>query len=90
MQSNDAVIYADDTTISYSSKSIGELNANLNNNLHCLEDWLHGNNLTINVIKIHVNRKITSHASDARCLVIGDTVIEIVQSAKYLGVMVDQ
>ena len=51
LRNSEATIYADDTTISYSSKSVSGLNAKLNNDLHCLEEWLHGNKLTINVTK---------------------------------------
>ena len=98
LKTSGATIYADDMTISYSSKSIGELNAMLNNDLHCLEEWLHGNKLTLNILKTEAMivgsrpnlKRITCNASETPCFVIGDTTIDIVQSAKYLGVMVDQ
>ena len=69
-----------------------------NNDLHCLEEWLHGNRLIINVIKAQAMivgsrpylRKITSNASEAPCFAIAGTNIDIVQSAKYLGVILDQ
>ena len=48
LQSSEAKIYADDKTISYSSKSVDELSAMLYNDMHYLEEWLHGNKLTIN------------------------------------------
>ena len=70
----------------------------LNCDLHCLEKWLHGNKLTINVTKTQAMivgsrpnlKKITSNASEGPCFVIGDTIIDNVQSAKYLGVKLDQ
>ena len=74
------------------------MHAKLNIDLHGLEEGLHGNELTINVPKPQAMivgsrpnlKKITSNASEAPCLVIGDTNIDIVQSAKYLGVKLDQ
>ena len=92
LQNSEATIYTDDTTISYSSKSISELNAKLNNDLHCLEEWLHGNKLTINVTKTQAMivgsrlnlRKIMGNPSEAPCYAIGDTNIGIVQSTKTL------
>ena len=47
-QSSEATICADDT-ISFLAKSVGELNTKLNSDLHYLEEWLHGNKLTIYV-----------------------------------------
>ena len=41
-------MYADDTSISYSSKDIDELNETLNSDL---KRWLEGNKLSLNVIK---------------------------------------
>ena len=98
LKTSDVTIYADDTTISYFSKSIGELNAMLNNDLHYLEEWLHGNKLTLNVLKTEAMivgsrpnlKRITCNTSETPCFVIGDTNIDIVQSAKYLRIMVDQ
>ena len=97
LQSSEA-IYADDTTISYSFRSARELSAKLNCQLHCLEEWLHGNELSINETKTQAMivasqpnlKKITSNASEAPCFVNGDTNIDIVQRAKYLGVKLDQ
>ena len=44
-------MYANDTTISYSSNNIDDLNDNLNRDLNCLKQWLRGNKLSLNVIK---------------------------------------
>ena len=44
LQSSEATVDAADATISYSSKS-GELSAKFNDEVHCLEEWLHGNKL---------------------------------------------
>ena len=80
-------MYADDTTISYTSKNIGDLNSKLNNDLACLKQWLHGNKLTLNVIKAQAMvlgsrpnlKKISNNVSEDPCFVIGETNIEIVQ-----------
>ena len=41
----------DDTSISYASKNIGELNSIINRDLDCLNKWLQGNKLSLNVVK---------------------------------------
>ena len=38
-------MYADDTSISHSSKNIDELNETLNSDLDSLKQWLEGNKL---------------------------------------------
>jgi len=91
LQSNEATVYADDTTVSYLSKSVGELNAKLNCDLHCLEEWLHGNKVSINVTKTQAMivgsqpnfKKVASNASEAPCFVIWDTTIDIVQNTLF-------
>ena len=44
-------MYADDTSISYSSKDIDELNETMNSDSDSLKQWLEGNKLFLNVIK---------------------------------------
>ena len=44
-------MYADDTAISHSSKSLAALQHDLNCDLSNLQDWLYGNKLSLNVIK---------------------------------------
>ena len=44
-------MYADDTTISLSSKSLADLQHDLNCDLSNLQDWLHGNKHSLNVVK---------------------------------------
>ena len=51
LQNSQVTMYADDTTISYSSNNIDDLNDNLNRDLNCLKQWLQGNKLSLNVIK---------------------------------------
>ena len=54
LKNSEVTMYADDTSISYSSKNIDELNETLNSDLDSLKQWLDGNKLTelsLNVIK---------------------------------------
>ena len=44
-------MYPDDTAILLSSKSIGDLQTDLNLDLLKLQDWLHANKLSLNVVK---------------------------------------
>ena len=44
-------MYADDTNISYSSKSVDEINSAINDDLSNLKLWLEGNKLSLNVTK---------------------------------------
>ena len=46
-----ATMYADDTTISFSSDNIEEIRAVVNTELACLQKWLQGNKLSLNVVK---------------------------------------
>ena len=46
-----ATMYADDTEISFSSENIEVIDAVVNAGLACLEKWLHGNKLSLNVVK---------------------------------------
>ena len=45
-------MYANDTSISYSSSSLEDINQTLNSELSHLEQWLVGNKLSSNVLKI--------------------------------------
>ena len=43
-------MYADDTTVSQFFKSLADLQHYLNCDLSNLQDWLHGNKLSLNVL----------------------------------------
>ena len=43
------IMYADDTSISYSSKSVDAINSAINDDLSYLKLWLEGNKLSLNV-----------------------------------------
>ena len=89
-------MYADDTTISHSSMSLADLQHDLNCDLSNLQDWLHGNKLSLNVVKtlsLIVGsgpniRKIQSQPDDQPSFEIDNDNTEIISSFKYLGVQV--
>ena len=51
LQKSHVSMYADDTAYSLSSKSIDDLQNILNLDLLMLQDWLHANKLSLNVVK---------------------------------------
>ena len=92
-------MYADDTAISLSSKSIGDLQNDLNLDLSKLQDWLNANKLSLNVVKPQSLvigtgpniRKIESQpdAPPSFSFSIGDQDIEMITNTRYLGVQID-
>ena len=98
IKNSELALYAEDTNISHSSKDIEKLNETLNINLDSLKQWLEGNNLSLNAIKIEAmvigsrpNLKIISDKSVLTpCLTIGDSHVDVVDNAKYLGVLFDE
>ena len=83
-------MYADDTSISYCSKNIDELNETLNSDLDSLKQWLEGNKLSLNVIKTqamvigsrHNMKKISDKLVPSTSFTIGDLHIDVVANAK--------
>ena len=53
LQRTKVTMYADDKSISYSSRSITDLTNTINSDLQDLSLWLQGNMLTLNVVKTH-------------------------------------
>ena len=90
-------MYADDTTISLSSKSIADLQKDVSLDLLKLQDWLHANKPSLNVVKTQSLitgsdpniRKIESQSDAQPSFSIGDQEIEMIANTKYLGVQVD-
>ena len=91
-------MYADDTTLSHSSKNIFDLSVNLNRDLYNLKQLLQGNKLSLNLNKTQKMvvgsrpnlKKISDKKIQPLTFVIDDSQIEIVEKAKYLGVQLDQ
>ena len=91
-------MYADDTSTSYSSKNIDELNETLNSDLDSLKQWLEGNKLSLNVIKTQAMvigsrpniKRISDKSVPTPSFAIGNSQIDVVDNAKYLGVQLDK
>ena len=90
-------MYADDTSLAYSSNSVDDITNAMNNELENLKKLLYGNKLTLNVTKttsmiISTNRKL--HESNngeliqAHFKILGE-VIEQKTSVKYVAVIFD-
>ena len=98
LQCCQVTMYADDTTLSHSSKNITDLNENLNRDLCNLKQWLQGNKLSLNLIKTQAMvvgsrpnlKKISDKKVQPPTFVIDDSQIDIVEKVKYLGVQLDQ
>ena len=90
-------MYADDTSLSFASNNIDDLNRFMNEDLNCLKDWLQGNKLSLNVLKTHAMvvgsrpklKRIADEVSGQPSFFINGTQIETVERTKYLGVQLD-
>ena len=78
-------MYADDTSISYASRNIGELNTVINRDLDCLDKWVQGNKLSLNVVKTQVIvigsqpnlKKIADKKVDTPSFSFGESAIDL-------------
>ena len=91
-------MYADDTSISYSSTSLEGINQTLNGELTLLKQWLQGNKLSLNVLKTQVVvigiqpkiKKITDKTTNHPKSFIGDSQVENFDRIRYLGLTIDK
>ena len=98
LDSSNVNMYADDTSIYYSSKSISSINNAVNKDLQSLKSWLDENKLSLNVAKTqsiligsrYKIRAVEQPDNQKPFLHIGDEAISIITSTKYLGVQVNQ
>ena len=98
LKNSEATMYADDTSIAYSSKNIDELNETLNGDLDSLKQWLEGNKLSLNVIKTQAMvigsrpnlKKISNKLVAAPSFAIVNLHVDVVANAKYLGIQFDK
>ena len=85
-------MYADDTSISFTARSVNDLNMKLDS----LRKWFQGNNLTWNVLKTQAMvigsrpnlKKISTRLMELPPFSIGGSKVEMVDSIKYLGVQI--
>ena len=85
------LLYADDTCVLLSGKDLNDLIAVLNVELISLSVWLKSNKLSLNIQKtffmvFHRARLKTANCND---LVIDNASITRVNSAKYLGIIIE-
>ena len=84
-----ATMYGNDTAISFASDNIEEIDAVLNAELACLEKWLQGNKLSLNVVKTQAMRKIDTPMVPIPHFQVNGNYINLVKETKYLGLMID-
>ena len=83
-------MYADDTAIPLSSKSIVELENDLNSDLLKLQGWIHRNKLSLNAVKtqslaVGYTRNIESQPDAQLYFSIDEQKIEMTNNVRYLG-----
>ena len=91
-------MYADDTSLSFSSKSIPLINECVNEDLGYLKSWPNANKLSQNVTKTQSfviggrkrSNDIEKVGGVKPLFNVGEETVSIIKQAKYLGVMVDQ
>ena len=97
LKTSDVAMYADDTTIYYSSPSMNDIKTAINADLEALRGWLEGNKLSINVVKTQGMIKgsrckllsIDLPSSSKPDLNIGSEEITMVNNTLYVGLQVD-
>ena len=86
-------MYADDTSISFSARSVNDLNVTLNKELDPLREWLQGKKLSINVLKTQGMvigsrpnlKKISTNLVETPSFSISGSEVEMVDKIKYFG-----
>ena len=92
-------MYADDTSISFATRNVNDLNVTLNKDLDdSLRKWLQGNKLSLNVLKTQAMvigsrpnlKKISTKLVKPPSFCIVGSEVEMVDNVKYLGVQIDK
>ena len=98
LQRTKVTMYAGDTSISYSSRSVTNLTDAINSDLKDLSLWLQGNKLTLNVVKTqsmifgtepNLRRIFRDTSTCFPLFQINDDKIESTDNIKYLGINID-
>ena len=89
-------MYANDNSLCHISNDFSKLESVTNEDLELVDNWLKGNNLSLNVAKtksmlicIKSRRKILNSNDDKLNLLVHDRELESVHVLKYLGLHVD-
>ena len=85
-----SILFADDTTLFYSSKSLQERATVVNNELRKLIEWLNANRLSQNIDKTYL-MIFRPKCKNENCptIQINGSSIQEVDNAKFLGVTID-
>ena len=84
------ILFADDTTIFYSTKHLDELYENISFDLNTLSDWFKANKLSLNVNKTnYMIFKNIKTPDNSKIIKIGTEIIEQTSIAKFLGIFID-
>ena len=98
LKNSEVTMYADDTSISFPSKNIDKLNETLNSDVDSLKQWLEGNKRFLSLIKRQAMvidsrpnlKKISDKLVPTPSFAIGNSHIDVVANAKYLGLKLDK
>ena len=84
-------LFADDTSLYYSTKNIKNLEKNINNELSSISDWLSANRLSLNVGKSKLLYYTNKNRQPLKSITIkiNNETLKEVTDAKYLGVYMD-
>ena len=89
-------MFADDTSLTFQSQDISQLNKIINDDRKHLDLWIQGNKLSLNVSKTQSmlictkpKHQSLKTAGDNLCLNIRGKDLDVVQKVKYLGLQVD-
>ena len=84
------LLFADDTSVFVSGKSVDTIIYNMNLELKKLYKWLYSNKLSLNIKKTHwILFSLKKKIKPVSNLYINNEVIERVDSTKFLGVILD-
>ena len=89
-------MYADDTSLSYKSKALTQLNEAMNHDFMSLESWLQRNKISLNVAKAHTmlicsksKQRALRNSNEKLDIKVKDENLKIVEKIKYLRVQID-
>ena len=84
-------MYADDTSLSFKSKILTQLNEAINDDLMSLESWLKGSKISLNVAKTHTilicsksKQKALINSNEKIDIKVKDENLMVVEKIKYL------